>query len=172
MQPLAAATLASLTPRDVDVRFYDDRMEAIPYDEPTDLVRSAGACGDARILNRQQYRRRGVPVVMGGFHPTPARRSGESRGGNHRGSRNMAEVVDDARHDHPARVYRQGQRPSLAGLRPDRSVFRGKRYLPIDSSAGRGCHPAASSARSIHFPSTQTVSRRRYPEEIRGLRHH
>ena len=29
---------AGLTPADVEVRFYDDRMEEIPFDEPTDLV--------------------------------------------------------------------------------------------------------------------------------------
>ena len=38
MQPLSMALLASRTPPDVDLRFYDDRMEAIPFDEPTDLV--------------------------------------------------------------------------------------------------------------------------------------
>ncbi len=32
------ALLASLTPADVELRFYDDRMESIPLDEPTDLV--------------------------------------------------------------------------------------------------------------------------------------
>ena len=38
MQPLSMALLASLTPSDIDVRFYDDRVEDIPFDEPTDLV--------------------------------------------------------------------------------------------------------------------------------------
>ena len=38
MEPLPAATIAGLTPRGVDVRFYDDRMEQIPFDEKTDLV--------------------------------------------------------------------------------------------------------------------------------------
>ena len=37
MQPLSMALLASLTPPDIEVRFYDDRMEAIPLDEETDL---------------------------------------------------------------------------------------------------------------------------------------
>ena len=37
MQPLSMALLAGLTPPDVEVRFYDDRMEDIPFDEPTDL---------------------------------------------------------------------------------------------------------------------------------------
>ncbi len=38
MQPLPAAMIAALTPSNVERRFYDDRLEAIPYDEPTDLV--------------------------------------------------------------------------------------------------------------------------------------
>ncbi|MCB0162127.1 MAG: hypothetical protein KDD83_28515, partial [Caldilineaceae bacterium] len=38
MEPLPAAVIAGLTPDDVEVRFYDDRMETIPFDEPTDLV--------------------------------------------------------------------------------------------------------------------------------------
>ena len=38
MEPLSMALLASLTPPDVDLRFYDDRLEDIPFDEPTDLV--------------------------------------------------------------------------------------------------------------------------------------
>ena len=33
MEPLALAVLAALTPADVEVRFVDDRLEPIPYDE-------------------------------------------------------------------------------------------------------------------------------------------
>ena len=38
MQPLPVATIAGLLPDDIERRFYDDRLEKIPYDEPTDLV--------------------------------------------------------------------------------------------------------------------------------------
>ena len=38
MEPLPIATLAGLTPADVHIRFFDDRMEAIDYDAPTDVV--------------------------------------------------------------------------------------------------------------------------------------
>ena len=38
MEPLMLAVLAGLTPPDVECVLYDDRMESIPYDEPTDLV--------------------------------------------------------------------------------------------------------------------------------------
>jgi len=70
MEPLPAATIAGLTPKDVDVRFYDDRMERIPYDEATDLVAISVETYTAKRAYQiaSAYRRRGVPVVMGGFH--------------------------------------------------------------------------------------------------------
>src|SRR6266850_8201725 len=70
MQPLSMALLASLMPPDADVRFYDDRLEEIPFDEPTDLVALSVETYTARRAYQiaSEYRRRGVPVVMGGFH--------------------------------------------------------------------------------------------------------
>ena len=38
MEPLMLGVLAALTPSGIEVALYDDRMESIPYDEPTDLV--------------------------------------------------------------------------------------------------------------------------------------
>src|SRR5690349_12606145 len=68
MEPLAPAVLAGLTPSDVEVKFYDDRMELIPYDERTDLVAISVETYTARRAYEiaSEYRKRGVPVVMGG----------------------------------------------------------------------------------------------------------
>jgi radical SAM superfamily enzyme YgiQ (UPF0313 family) len=50
-------------------------------------------------------------------------------------------VIDDFRHGKLEKIYRQPARPSLTGLKPDRTIFRGKRYLSIGLvEAGRGCH--------------------------------
>ena len=70
MEPLPAATLAGLTPKDVEVKFYDDRMEVIPFDEATDLVAISVETYTAKRAYQiaSEYRRRGIPVVMGGFH--------------------------------------------------------------------------------------------------------
>src|SRR5438132_7156266 len=72
MQPLSMALLAGLTPPDVDVRFYDDRMEDIPFDEPTDLVALSVETFTALRAYKiaRQFRARGVPVVLGGYHVT------------------------------------------------------------------------------------------------------
>ena len=56
----------------MEKRFYDDRLEPIPFDEPTDLVAISVETYTARRAYQiaSDYRRRGVPVVMGGFHAT------------------------------------------------------------------------------------------------------
>ena len=146
MEPLAPASLAGLTPDDVDVVFYDDRLEPVPFDEPTDLVAISIETYTASRAYQiaSEYRRRGVPVVMGGFHATlcPDEASlyadavvvGEAEG-------QWETVIDDARHGTLQRFYRQANRPDLALTRIDRSIFAGKRYVPVTLiEAGRGCH--------------------------------
>jgi radical SAM superfamily enzyme YgiQ (UPF0313 family) len=165
MEPLAPATLAGLTPRDRDteIRFYDDRTEDIPYDEPTDLVALSVETYTAKRSYQiaSEFRRRGVPVVMGGFHPTlvPEEVSeyaesiviGEAEGV-------WPQVVDDFRNRRLQRVYKQARRPSLSDLRLDRSIFAGKRYLPVGLvEAGRGCHFRCEfCAIQSYFSNTQT----------------
>ena len=170
MEPLAPAVLAGLTPRDVEVKFYDDRMEVIPYDERTDLVAISVETYTARRAYEiaSEYRRRGVPVVMGGFHATLVPDEvaeyadsvviGEAEG-------LWPQVVDDARSGRLQPLYRAPKRPSLAGAIADRSIFLGKRYLPLGLvEAGRGCHFACEfCAIQSYFNSTQT---RRPAEEV------
>lgn len=146
MEPLPAATLAGLTPPDVDVRFYDDRMERIPFDELADLVAISVETYTAKRAYQiaSEYRKRRVPVVMGGFHaslmPDEVARFAESVVVGEAEAL-WPRVIDDARHGQLEKFYRQQGRTSLAGMKPDRSVFRGKRYLPIGLvEAGRGCH--------------------------------
>ena len=91
-----------------------------------------------------EYRKRGVPVVMGGFHATLApeevARYAESvvlgeaenvwaRGHRRRAPRPAASAPTAA-----------SERPALSTVRYDRRLFRGRRYLPIGLiETGRGC---------------------------------
>src|SRR6266487_728206 len=134
MEPLPPATIAGLTPPDVHVRFYDDRMELIPYDEPTDLVAISVETYTAKRAYQiaSEYRRRGVPVVMGGFHATlcPEEVSqyadsvvvGEAEAV-------WNQVLQDAASHTLQPYYRSATRPSLSGLRPERSIYKGQNYL-------------------------------------------
>src|SRR3954471_22114975 len=103
MEPLPAAAIAGLTPPGVDVRFYDDRMERIPFGEPADLVAISVETYTARRAYQiaTEYRKRGVPVVMGGFHaslvPNEVARYAEAVVvGEAEGL--WPTVIDDARH--------------------------------------------------------------------------
>lgn len=144
MAPLPAAAVAALTPTGIEKRFYDDRLEPIPYDEPTDLVAISVETYTARRAYQiaSEYRARGVPVAMGGFHATlcPEEVSrycesivvGEAEDA-------FPELLDDYRHGRPRDVYRTMERPE-AIVTPDRSIFRGRRYLPIGLiEFARGC---------------------------------
>src|SRR5262249_19428238 len=107
------------------------------------------------------YRQRGIPVVMGGFHamlcPGEVGRYAESVVCGE-AELLWPQVIDDARHGCLQKFYRTTSRPSLTGLKPDRSIFRGKRYLPIGLvEAGRGCHFKCDfCAVQTVFQSTQT----------------
>ena len=145
MQPIPPAVLAALTPSDVQVRFYDDRLERIDYDDPTDLVAISVETYTAKRAYQiaSEFRRRRVPVVMGGFHatlcPDEVARFAESVVVGE-AEATFPQVIDDYRHGTPRKWYRAAERPSMAGVTPDRSIFRGKRYLPIKLiEFARGC---------------------------------
>jgi radical SAM superfamily enzyme YgiQ (UPF0313 family) len=155
MEPLVFAILAGLTPSHVETVLYDDRIEPIPYDERTDLVAITVETYTARRAYQiaGEYRRRGVPVVMGGYHATflpdevldhaDAVVIGDAEG-------IWPQVVRDAERGQLQSIYRQDGYPSLAGFAPDRSLFRGKRYAPAALvQYGRGCRFACEFC-SIH----------------------
>ena len=145
MEPLPIAALAGLTPPDVETAFYDDRLEAIDFDRPADLVAIPIETYTAQRAYQiaSEFRRRKVPVVMGGFHATLAPDEvgdyaeavviGEAEGV-------WAQILDDARAGALQRVYRGATRPDLKLARFDRRLFAGKTYLPIRLvETGRGC---------------------------------
>lgn len=145
MEPLPMAQVAALTPKDVKITFYDDRLEPIPYDEPTDLVAISIETYTARRAYQiaSEYRKRGIKVVMGGFHATlcpdevllyaDAIVTGQAEGV-------WATLVDDFKNRRLQRRYAGS--PSANNLRtiPDRSIYQGKDYLKVTLlEAGRGC---------------------------------
>ncbi len=145
MEPLGLAILKALTPPEVEVACFDDRVEDVDFDDPTDLAALTVETGTARRAYQiaAEYRRRGVPVVMGGYHPTllpeEARRhadaivSGDAEGAWER-------VVEDAGRGRLRDRYRSAGLGPLSGLPPDRGLYRGKRYAPVSLfQYGRGC---------------------------------
>jgi radical SAM superfamily enzyme YgiQ (UPF0313 family) len=165
MEPLAFAILAGLTPPDVELDFFDERLEPVPDDHETDLVALSVETYTARRAYQiaTGFRQRGIPVVMGGYHPSflpeealayaDAVVIGDAEG-------MWGQLVRDAQQGKLRRVYRQSTQPSLDGLKFDRSIFQGKRYKPIAPvQFGRGCRYACDFCAIHAFYGSQTRQR-------------
>jgi len=163
MEPLAPAYLAALTPPDVDIVFWDDRMETIPFDDPSDLVAISVETYTAKRAYQiaTEYRRRGVPVVMGGFHATLLPEEvgrfadsvvvGEAEA-------TFGALIKDFRRGRMKRAYHSPGRADLASMMPRRGIFAGKRYLKLGLiEAARGCRFRCNfCAVTSYYNATQT----------------
>jgi radical SAM superfamily enzyme YgiQ (UPF0313 family) len=151
MEPLMLGVLAGLTPEDVDVAMYDDRMETIPYEEATDLVAITVESYTARRAYEiaAEYRQRGVRVIMGGMHvallPEEAMKHADSVFIGDAETL-WTQVVTDAQNGKLQSIYRAP--PGIAqlhGTMPRRDLFKGKGYLPISlMQFSRGCRYSCS----------------------------
>lgn len=159
MEPLPLGILAALTPPDVDVVLYDDRMEPIPYDEKTDLVGITVETFTARRAYEisAEFRRRGIPVVMGGMHAMlipdevaehcDALIVGDAEPV-------WAEMIADFRRGALKQRYDAVQPVCPQGnVIARRDLFEGKGYLPISLlQFSRGCaHRCSFCASSVYF---------------------
>lgn len=145
MEPLCFAILKSLTPPDVDISFFDERLEPVPLDHATDLLALTVETYTARRAYQiaDHYRSRGIPVVMGGYHPTflpdealqhaDAVVKGDAEGV-------WPRVLDDAANGSLQPLYESPDFLPLDGTMPDRSIFAGKKYAPMGLvQYSRGC---------------------------------
>lgn len=145
LPPLAMAILAARTPADIEINFYDDKVEKIPEHDCPDLVAISVETFTARRAYEiaDKYRKRGVTVVMGGYHvtflPEEALRHADAIIlGDAEGS--WEKLLYDIRNDGLQTRYHGGSALSLDDFRLNRSIFKGKRYAPVELiQYGRGC---------------------------------
>ncbi|HRQ30902.1 MAG TPA: radical SAM protein [Saprospiraceae bacterium] len=145
MEPLALAILAGLIGDTHKKVFYDDRLENIPFDEPTDAVCITVDSFSARRSYEiaRIYRGNGVKVILGGVHVTLLPEEAMQY--------SDAIVVGDAEPVWKSlmtdlekgklkKIYQADFVAPQAGCFPDRSIFRGKKYLPVSMMQySRGC---------------------------------
>lgn len=145
LTPLTLAALAGLNPPDVEVEAVDDRIETIDYDSPRDLVGISVKTFTARRAYQiaDEFRKRGVPVVLGGHHPTlrpdeaalhaDSVVTGEAEG-------IWDELLSDAKKHQLKPRYHHKETLPFEKVRVNRAVFAGKKYLPIAMvETTRGC---------------------------------
>ena len=159
MQPLQLGILAALIPGNIDIRLYDDRIESISFDEPTDAVFITVETFTAKRAYEiaDEYSKRNVPIIMGGIHVRLATTevsehcdsvvSGDAEN-------ILLEIIEDLRNNSLKPVYScDACNPPQANLFPNRNIFLGKKYLPISLvQFSRGCiHNCYFCASSAYF---------------------
>jgi radical SAM superfamily enzyme YgiQ (UPF0313 family) len=146
---LSLATVAALTPPDIEVSFSDDLINPLDLNGDltgADLVGISCSTKTARRAYQiaHAYRERGIPVVMGGIHPTSlpdevlehcdAVVMGEAE-------KSWPRLINDFRRGNLERTYKQKDfTPPEEIPVARREIYRAKDYFPIDSlQATRGC---------------------------------
>lgn len=175
MQPLAIAALLALMPEDVEVEFFDDRVEDLPEKFETDLVAISVETFTARRSYQisQSIRSMGIPVILGGIHPTAmpdealnycdAVVIGEAEG-------IWPEVIEDVRRGNLKKRYIQSEKPSLENIHFDRKLFKDKKYNPmVPVQFARGCKNSCEFC-SVHAFFGKGIRYRPVEEVVREIK--
>ena len=159
MEPLQLGVLAALTPPEFEVVMYDDRLEPIPYDEPTDLAAITVEAFTARRAYEisAAFRRRGVKVLMGGMHitllPDEAAQNADSimlGDAEDKWAQMLKDLKDGSL---KARYICDPVTVPQAGVITRRDIYKDKKYLPLTLlQFSRGCkYHCSYCASSVYF---------------------
>ena len=139
--------MAGLTPDDFDVTLCDERLEDIDFDAGWDLVGMTTTIGASLRAYQlaDQFRKKGVPVVFGGFHATLQTEEALMHADAVvQGEADLVwpELLQDWRDGKMKRVYKADKVHDLKNLpRPRHELLKLNRYLfkAIPIQASRGC---------------------------------
>ncbi len=143
---LSLLSVAAETPSWAQVRIVDEQLESIPWDADVDLVgiTCMTALAPRAYEIAEVFRQRGIPVVLGGMHPSfqpeealrhaDAVVVGEAEGVWER-------VVEAAATGSLSGIYKASEPVDLANLKPlPRHLLRGPGYATMQAvQATRGC---------------------------------
>ncbi len=146
MEPLTIATLAALTPRDVEIEYVDERLgERIDYTIRRDLVvitvetytakRAYEICAECRSHN--------LPTLIGGYHVMLAPKEAQEYGDSVMigfAEPLWGEVIADLARGALKPLYTQDRAVKYPFATPRRDIFGGRNYFNLHCvETGRGC---------------------------------
>lgn len=165
MEPLTIATLAGLTPRDVEIRYFDERLEKINFDEQTDLVAITTETYTAKRAYEisAEFRKRGIRTILGGYHvmliPEEAQLYADSILVGY-AEPLWEEIVRDAERNALKKRYVQDKHVPYDYILPRRDIFGDKKYFNLACvETGRGC-PLCCNFCSIAAATSSTYNSR------------
>ena len=173
--PLGLATVAALTPPDIEVSLTDENIAAIDFQEETDLVGITVLTITAQRAYEiaDIFRARGIKVVLGGIHASFL----PDEAGQHadavvigEAEQTWPKLLDDLKANSLQKIYKQGERLPLLNLPiPRRDLFTKGAYLIRNTlAATRGC-PYSCSFCSVSSFFGRTYRCRPVEEVIKDL---
>ena len=145
MEPLQLGIIAVLTPHDIEVKLFDDRIDSIDYDEQTDLVVITVETFTAKRAYEiaEEYGQRNIPVIMGGMHPTLIPEEAKQHADSvYIGDAEFLwdKVIRDLKIGKLQGMYKSSAGVPQPGVFTRRDIFKGKGYLPLSLiQFSRGC---------------------------------
>lgn len=145
VEPPTIAKLKSLVPENIECEFFDERIENIKFNTKTDLVlitiNTFTAYRGYQIA--EKFRKQGKFVVIGGLHaalcPEEASKYadcvmvGEAE-------MTFPQMIQDLLNGKVKKIYYADKNCDLMNVKLDRSIFKGKKYLPYRHvEVSRGC---------------------------------
>ncbi len=148
LKPLVFALIEKLTPPSFELIFYDERIEALPYNIDADIIAFSVETFAAKHVYElaEKHKREDNLIVMGGFHPTAM----EEEALEHAdvvlkgdAEDTWARLMRDLERNNgrpSKRIYASENACHMSYVDPNSACYRGKRYLPLAMvQASRGC---------------------------------
>ncbi len=180
---LAFPILAALSPSDVEISFTDDLLTPIHLDKDLKEVDLVGITVLTKTALRsyeiaEAYRKKGIPVVLGGIHPTALHEEAKTHADSvviGEAEEIWPQLIEDARRGNLKPFYRQAGYTTLSNIPiPRRDILPRKGYFPLDVvQVTRGC-PFRCEFCSVQKFFGETYRFRPISdvvEEVRRLRH-
>lgn len=146
LPPLNLLYVAALTPKDVEVTLIDEHVDRIDFEEKVDLVgiTSLTATAPRAYEIGDEFKKRGVKVVLGGIHPSVLPEEAIQHADSvviGEAENLWPEVIGDFKKKRLKKFYQSLEKPSLENLPlPRRDLLQGKRYLTKNFiQTTRGC---------------------------------
>ena len=146
LEPLQLGILGGMTPRNIQLELYDDRLESMPYGISAELV----VIWVETLTARRAYeisggfRRRGNKVLLCGPHVTFLPQEAEDYADSlicGEASSQWKQMLSDLSKGKLKPMYNgDGEKPLQKGILPRREIYGRKKYLPITPvQFGAGC---------------------------------
>lgn len=145
MIPLVFSIIKPLTPDDVEIVFYDERVENIPENLDADVIAMTVETFSVKRAYKlaSTYKQQGKTVILGGFHPTMLPEESKEFADSimvGEAEDTWQDVIHDLKNNTLKDFYISKNDCDLSKIKYDNSVFKGKKYNKIGLiQFSRGC---------------------------------